>query len=175
MANWLSFEQLSRWDALVLLGFQYDAVTDADIAAALSDTSTIQHIDTRIDWEDDAWLDNFPGIPDDKKHGYRVAALVAELQAGGQLQQAIELDTFCIGRCCSGVANGHHRVRALQYLGFPVAPFSLGGHLDLLERLVKKAGTQCPESLQRFIAPRLLAMDPENDGVAPIRLRRKRA
>ena len=130
MANWLNFSKISdwaEWTGFGLSGFQYNEVTDADITSALANSSVIASIDTNLDWEDDEYLSETPDVSEDKKHAHRIAALVRELRVGGNIRNAVEIDTFCMDRCCSGVFNGHHRIRAMQFLGMECGPFSLSG------------------------------------------------
>lgn len=165
MANWLVFERVKAWEAAVLPLFQYDRVTDADIAAALADDANLQHVDTRIEWEDDDWLRANTAIPESRKHAYRVAALVKAFQSGEVMTRPIFLDTFLLDRCGCGVGDGHHRIRALQFLGVPAGPFALSGHLTPLEDLVRTAGCTLPQEHAAFFAQRFHA--PEEDDVVP--------
>lgn len=157
MANWLIFSKISKWADLLLPGFQYDGVSDADITSALANSSVITSIDTNLDWEDDEYLSGTPDVAEDKKHAHRIAALVHEFRVCGNMRNAVEIDTFRIDRCCSGVTNGHHRIRAMQFLGVECGPFSLSGSLDMLEDLVRVAGTECPAEFRRYFGPSLLA------------------
>jgi len=157
MANWLNLSRLKEWEFAFYVGFAYDAVTDADIEAALSDVTNLAQVDVRLDWEDDRWLKQHTGIPATQKHAYRIAALVHAFRAGDVMRHAIELDTYVVPQCCSCVCNGHHRIRALQYLGVPAAPFGLAGLLDALEDLVRKAAAECPPDAARYFSPELLA------------------
>jgi hypothetical protein len=153
MANWLNLEEMRNWSGIIFLGFQYDDIPDDDIDRALADDALFS-INTDLDWEDDKVLRESQRIPDRLKHAYRVAALVKSIETR-KLEKAIELDTFCTVRCRSCIPNGHHRIRALQYLGFDSAPFSLSGHLDSLEELVRIAGVKCPENAGRFVKSEL--------------------
>lgn len=163
MANWLVFEQVKAWDAAVLPLFQYDGVTDEAIAAALSDEANLSHVNPSIDWEDDHWLQACTTIPVEHKHAYRVAALVRAFQAGSSMSRPIYLDTFLLGQCGCGVGDGHHRIRALQFLGVPAGPFALSGYTTLLNELVRTAGCAVPQEHAKYFASRFLA--PEDDDV----------
>lgn len=156
MANWLTFKDIAKCEEIPFTGFQYDEVLDADIQAALADAETLQRVKTTIDWEDDAFLHESEVIPEDKKHAYRIAALVSELKAGGQIQNPIEMDTFTMHKCLSCVYNGHHRIRALQFLGLTCGPFSMSGDLDILENIVAVAGTVWPSQKHHYFADALL-------------------
>lgn len=163
MANWLNLTKLKEWDYPFFLGFAYDAVTDEDIEAALTDVVNLPHVDVRLDWEDDRWLEQHTGIPASQKHAYRIAALVRAFREGDVMQRTIALDTFTVGTCCSCVPNGHHRIRALQYLGVHSGPFGLSGLVDVLEDLVRKAGSECPPDAAHYFSAELLA--PAEDDV----------
>jgi hypothetical protein len=162
MANWLTFEKVKAWSATPLRLFQYDSVPDELISRALADTVVLDHVDTSLDWEDDRWLRACQAVPDEHKHAYRVAALVRELRAGGKLRRPILIDTFMLGRCGCGIDNGHHRIRALQYLGVPCGPFGLSGYLGPLEELVRLAGTKVPGEFAHFFSPQLLEAQPDD-------------
>lgn len=156
MANWLYLDKIEGREFSLIMGFQYDSVSDAQILRALGDPQVLCQVSPALDWEDDEWLAESTAVACDDKHAYRVAALVALLQEGGTLTQPIELDTFLAGRCANGIGNGHHRIRALQYLGVPVAPFSLSGALDMLEDLVKGAGAPGPGVHAQYFSPELI-------------------
>lgn len=127
----------------------------------------IASIDINLDWEDDEYLSETPDVSEDKKHAHRIAALVRELRVGGNIRNAVEIDTFCMDRCCSGVFNGHHRIRAMQFLGMECGPFSLSGSLDMLEELVRIAGADCPVEFERYFGESLLAATEEDVPVVP--------
>ena len=168
MANWLQFNKIELWDSVGITGFQYNEVSDAEIQAALY-SPHLPHINTALDWEDDDWLADHMTITPNKKHAYRVAALVADLRAGLGLATAIELDTFSAMRCCSCVPNGHHRIRALQFLGVPCGPFSLAGNLKELSALVRLAQLPCPPEFTHFFRSALLLKNNQD-----VRVRQKR-
>lgn len=161
MANWLLFDKLRGWESPLPL-FQYDGVPDTDIAKALSDLGSLSRVDVHIDWEEDVWLARATHVPEHLKHAYRVAALVHHLRSGALLCNPIELDTFAMHTCGCGVTNGHHRIRALQFLGVPFGPFSLSGYLKPLEDLVQHAGIAAPLDSSTYFHPRLLLSSPDD-------------
>lgn len=163
MANWLNFERVKQWDAAVIPLFQYDSVKDEDISTALADAQHLPHVDVHIEWEDDDWLRANTAIAPERKHAYRVAALVRAFQAGEPMMRPIFLDTFLLGQCGCGIGDGHHRIRALQYLGVPAGPFALSGYLAPLEELVRVAGCPVPQEYVAYFAERFLS--PEDDDV----------
>jgi hypothetical protein len=158
MANWLTFEKIQHWDYLFFPGFQYDIILDEHIEVALADIENLVSVKPEIDWEDDRWLRENKSIPEERKHAYRVAALVKAFRDGNLLKKGISLDTFCVRDCRSCVSNGHHRVRALQFLGLPAGPFWLSGLVDPLKELVELAGTQPPAEASYFCDAALLAL-----------------
>lgn len=162
MANWLKFKKIEDWEVLTLLGFQYDSITDDQIARAIGDLETLKNVDPSIDWEDDRWLSRCKSVPDDQKHAYRVAALVKAFMSSSPMQESITLDTFSNGQCCSCVSNGHHRIRALQYLGMEQGPFNLSGIVSHLENLVSIAGSECPSEFRKYFSQKLLTGDADD-------------
>lgn len=156
MANWLTFNKIAAWDYLFHLGFAYDDIPDEAIQAALDDPERLAKVDTSLDWEDDRWLAETPDIQEAQKHAYRIAALVRDFQAGELMEHAIWLDTYNVARCRSCVSNGHHRIRALQFLGLTAGPFALSGLLDPLEDLVRLAGCEPPREAMNYCVPTLL-------------------
>lgn len=156
MANWLHFEKMKEWDSAVLPFFQYDAISDDLITQALQNQAVLQHVNPTLDWEDDHWLTACATVSDEHKHAYRVAALVQAFRNGQPMHSSIHLDTFNLGCCGCGVSNGHHRIRALQYLGVPCGPFGLSGYLDPLEDLVRLAGMELPSEFSSYFDEHLL-------------------
>ncbi len=145
--NWLDIRLMRDWPYPAWQGFQYDYIEDIQIAEALAD-DRIVNVNASLDWEADHWLME-SDIAEDKKHSYRVAAIILALMNGGYLSK-IELDTYALN-CCSCVPNGHHRVRALEYLKCRVAPFGLQGTLDELEQLVELSGVPAKQA-KRILA-----------------------
>jgi hypothetical protein len=167
MANWLTLSKIEQWDRLFFLGFQYDEIPNEVIAEALCDPAKLAFVDCTVEWQEDRWLSAEKTIPDSKKHAYRIAAIVRALEAGDGMQKAVTLDTFSAARCRSAISDGHHRIRALQYLGLDCAPFSLGGVVSELRKLVDLAGATCPAGATKFFSQQLLAQ--EADDIKPSR------
>ena len=168
MANWLNFERLKQWNALMFPLFQYDDISDDTITQALRDVRNVAQIPIHKDWEDDIWLAQHALIPEELKHAYRVAALVQALQRGDRLKRPISLDTFVLEHCGCAVNDGHHRIRALQYLGVAAGPFALGGHLDLLEEVVMLAGCDAPTEHAHYFEERLLHLYDDDVVLLPL-------
>ena len=166
MANWLNLKKLEDWEFPMFQGFQYDHIEDATIASALADFENLAQVDPLLDWEDDHWLSENQNIPDEHKHAYRVAALVHQFQHGHPMQHGISLDTFLANKCCSCIPNGHHRIRALQFLGVNIVPFELGGSVKTLEQLLQLAGEPNPSpETQKYFSQQLLT--PSSDDFHP--------
>lgn len=159
MSNWLAINKIENWDFSVLLGFQYDDIPDEHIEDALNDSKLLPLVDAKKDWEDDHFLAETPQIPDARKHAYRVAAIIDSIRRGERISHAIELSTFANGNCVSCVTNGHHRIRAFQFLGLTAAPFSLDGMVDELERLVTVAGTEPSDDMHGIFEESLFEKD----------------
>lgn len=138
--NYLSLSKMRTWEGAFIQCFQYDDVMDEQIAKALADLDNINAVNPDIDWEDDAFLAHHEGIPDNEKHAYRVAAIVKTLQDEPCFKHPIEFDTYSNGQCGFCVPNGHHRVRAADFLKIDVVPFSLNGDLNMIDELVELAG-----------------------------------
>lgn len=158
MANWLTFDKIQNWEYLFWPGFQYDEIPDEHIEAALADIASLKHVKPELDWEADRWLHENKQIPTERKHAYRVAALVKSFREGRLMRKGINLDTYCVQDCRSCVPDGHHRVRALQFLGLKSGPFWTCGIVDQLEELVRLAGTQPPAEAAQFCDPALLVL-----------------
>lgn len=160
MSNWIDLTKMDEWDYPFFLGFQYDSITDEDIQAALLDFENLAQVNPNLDWEDDMWLAKHSVIPENKKHSYRVAALVHQFKNGKPMEHGINLDTFSVSNCLSCVTNGHHRIRAIQYLGVPAAPFDLSGSVKPLKELVKIAGVPGPGTeFEHYFSSNLLKKD----------------
>jgi hypothetical protein len=130
----LSFKRLEQWKYPAFPGFQYDFIPDAMITWALT-WSRLDQVDLSIGWEDDIFLYNEESLSGELKHALRVARLVKHIREGGTVYP-VELDTFNVNNCCSCISDGHHRIRALQYLKLPAVPISLNGHIDELNILM---------------------------------------
>jgi len=159
MNHWLNFEKIQDFDFIIYKGFQYDDITDADILKALAASDALSKVDTNCDWEFDTCFRKTDETSLMQNHAYRIAALVLELNSGGKIKNRIEIDSFAMQSCCSCVNNGHHRIRALQYLGLKSGPFSLSGDLDVMDELVVIAGDVCPDNATHFFNEELLIND----------------
>jgi hypothetical protein len=132
---YVKFKHIEKWDYSIWKGFQYDYISDEMITNALN-YSNLDNIDLNIDWEDDYLLQNDNSISDEFKHAIRIAGLVKKIQSNGiEIIQPIIIDTFTVETCCSCIYNGHHRIKALQYLKYDRFPASLNGYNSELKKL----------------------------------------
>jgi hypothetical protein len=161
MANWLNFEKIQEWEYICIPGFQYNSINDEQISRALSDFENLKYVRPDIDWEDDSWLASNKTIDTTQKHAYRVATLVSTFRSGDLMQHGISLDTFSNMQCCSCVSNGHHRIRALQYLGLDCGPFWMMGLVDELQALLRLAEVKPPAEAVKYCTPELLVVQPD--------------
>lgn len=140
--NYLSISAMRTWQTPFLQFFAYDEITDKQIEMALSDLDNLILVDPDIDWEDDDFLAGHAGIAEKDKHAYRVAAIVMALRESPYFQSPISFDTEANSQCGFCVTNGHHRIRAAEFLGIDVVPFSLNGYVDMIEELIDLAGRE---------------------------------
>ena len=132
----IGFEKIYNWDCLLFTGFQYDDISDKMIEEALL-YNKFDKIDISKGWEDDDFLEADTSISDDIKHAIRVAALVMHIRDGGGVNP-VNLDTFTMNVCRSCISDGHHRIRALQYLGYTHFPAYCSGEVKLLKCLIDR-------------------------------------
>jgi hypothetical protein len=133
-AVFVKFKDLLNWDFITLKGFQYDSVTNNDIALCLNNPD-LNKINISLDWEDDQYLFNAKHIENNLKHAMRIAALIVEFNKPDSSIEPVDIDTVSVNQCLSAITNGHHRIRALQYLGYNGFPSYLSGYCSMLEEL----------------------------------------
>jgi hypothetical protein len=133
--NLIPFEALAQWKYPFIQGFQYDDITDSLIDQALFST-IVDKVNIDIEHEDDKFLLK-ANYPEEYKHALRIAAIVKHLHRGGKLNKPIEIDTFWINTCCSCIGDGHHRLRALQYVKADCFVASLSGEIQELDKLIE--------------------------------------
>ena len=108
-----------RNDAPFFFGpYAYEDITDAAIAKSISFAHTV---DLTVDWEEDC------------DHALRIAALVLLVESGVRLKPiSMEFcDTVKEPNLC---LDGHHRVRAYQYLELDGFYASGGGYVDEMKK-----------------------------------------
>jgi hypothetical protein len=133
-AVWVKFDDINNWDFIILKNFQYDFVTDSDIDFCLNHPD-LNNVNPHIDWEDDHYLANIKNIKNELKHAMRIASLILEFNKINSSINPIDIDTMAANHCFSSIPNGHHRIRALQYLGYDGFPAYLNGHCSDLDKL----------------------------------------
>jgi len=99
-ANFLSLSKMRTWTFPIFNTFQYDKISDNEIAAAIEDIENINLVNPLIDWEDDQFLTKNVRISDSIKHAYRVAAIALSIKEVDILS-AISLNTAHSIRCGS--------------------------------------------------------------------------
>jgi hypothetical protein len=112
-------------------GFVYDCISDDEI---LSATKYIEMCDISIDWQDDTRLHNSYTVPVELKHAARIAALAMEYKSGKGFSP-ITFDTYSLRHTMSGITDGNHRIRALQFLKIPWFPVVFSGDTDVLSKV----------------------------------------
>lgn len=121
--------------------FQYDYITDDQINLALSNIELLSKVNPKLDWEVDCFLYNTDECAEEMKHAYRVASIINSILAQG-IEHPIEFDTFTMFKCYSCITNGHHRIRALQFLKINIMPLSISGALDIIEQILQQCGVE---------------------------------
>lgn len=134
-AEYVLFSTFQNIDFL-FNGFQYDSITDEDIKYCLN-LDFLDKINIDIDWEDDYFLYNTNIVPESLKHAVRIAKIVQCILNGNFLMNPVSFDTFSEYNCLSCINNGHHRIRALQFLGYEGFPVTLSGELDFIDSIKK--------------------------------------
>ena len=129
--SWISFEKIKNWTHPVRKGFQYDSISNELIVMALAHPY-LNKIDISIDWEDDHALREQKDIHEELKHPLRIAKLIEHIRNDGGINP-VDLDTY--SNCCSCICNGHHRIRALQFLGYDCFPAYCSGIVSLINDL----------------------------------------
>ena len=113
-------------------GFAYDYISDEEIEESFQ---YIQFVNIEIEWQDDYELSNNKNIPDKLKHAIRVAKLVDIIRNNKGID-AVSFDTYSKG--LSFISDGHHRIRALQYLQYEYFPASIAGTISLIQKITRK-------------------------------------
>lgn len=135
--EYISFKKIKSWDKYC--GFVYDYITDEQIDIAmefLTDYPDIKNdIDISVNFLDDTFINK---IKDTQSlifaHSCRISMLV-EIAKHQQLDPVL-FDTECsVTDVYSGVTDGHHRIRALQYLKREVFPASCAGYVNTIDSL----------------------------------------
>lgn len=125
-------QAILEWDYSYFEGFQYDWITDKEITEALTHP-VLEKLDITIEHEAD--YDSLHDIPVRDYHILRVAVLVNYLHEH-VLVKSIGIDTIYQNKCCSCIGDGHHRIRALQYLKAAQILCDLQGCVSELDKLL---------------------------------------
>lgn len=126
----------------VLFGqFQYDYITDDQINLALSNIELLSKVNPKLDWEVDYFLYSTDECTEEMKHAYRVASVINSILSEG-IENPVEFDTFSMFKCHSCITNGHHRVRALQFLKINILPLSMSGSCDIIDYVLQQCGVE---------------------------------
>jgi len=130
----VTHKQMASWKFPAWTGYQYDSISDELINEALNHPD-IKHIDINIDWEDDKFLQDH-NMREEMKHPMRIAKLVIHFRNSGAVYP-VSIDTYARNYCKSCVSNGHHRIRALQFMGYDSFPAYCAGVVDVIEELLQ--------------------------------------
>lgn len=114
-------------------GFAYDSITDKEITNGFS---YIKYCDIEKDWQEDNNLCKTDKVPTELKHATRIAALVLEIEKGKGIYP-ISFDTYA-NKSPSGIYDGNHRIRALQYIKSEYFPATLSGIVTELNKFKRK-------------------------------------
>lgn len=125
------FRLFYKWEYYT--GFAYDAITDNEIAEAFS---YIEYCDIEKEWQDDIALYDTKKVPENLKHASRIAALVIDIQTGKGIDP-VNFSTYAI-KSPSGISDGNHRIRALQYTRHEYFPVCLNGNVIELNKFRRK-------------------------------------
>ena len=96
----------------------------------------LSKVDIERDWQDDTLFDD-SSMDFEFVHALRIAVLILSIERGNGVKPVF-LDTMVGGDCCSCIFDGHHRIRALQYLGYTHFPVSCSGEVRLINQIVDK-------------------------------------
>lgn len=130
----LSFQALERWEYPLHREFSYDYIGDSEIEAALA-SPELDAFQLSKSWVDRT--DNHSTGADNPIHPLIIAKLVSEFRKGGnahpiRIEAAEDIRSEC-GFC---VPDGHHRLRALQFLGRSSFEATLDGDEIALKQLL---------------------------------------
>ena len=97
--------------------------------------------DLSRDWQDDIFeitpdYTQYPTLRMDY-HPLRVRAFIEHLSNGDWIAP-VTLYTSDFRYCPNCVSDGHHRIRALQYMGYTHFPAYCSGLINEIERIVEK-------------------------------------
>lgn len=117
---WISFEEFKTWG--YYNGFAYDDISDDEITQVLeNDRFIVESVNLNKGWQ--TQVNNI------ETHIHRIAKLTQEIGILGiKKEYSISMTVSFNGffsrfyfnafKCPSLICDGHHRIRALQYLGY---------------------------------------------------------
>src|SRR3989338_1563086 len=154
---WLSFELFKNWE--YYNGYAYDEISDDDITFVLKDPHQRQIVDNfnlKRGWQSELYEGK------EETHVHRIAKLTQVIGIYGiNSQDFINIYVSFYGKvfgniysrvfnCPSLICDGHHRIRALQYLGYDSFPVILSGYHDDETKFIEKYCFQHPTIIKKY-------------------------
>ena len=144
--QWVCFHKIARWGYPYIQSFAYDWISNKYIDR-MNNHPLLLKTDLSKDWQDDIFDITDPSLfPPDyiqyptirmDYHPLRVRAIIEHLINRGWIAP-ITLDTYSNRSCPNCISDGHHRIRALQYLGYTHFPAYCSGLINEIERIIDK-------------------------------------
>lgn len=128
----ITFDALEAWSYPVHRTYTYDYISDDSIKAILAQVDALERFQLADSWGE--LTENYTTGPDNPVHPWVVAKLVSKIGRGAEVT-AIQIiaEPDIRERCGFCVTDGHHRLRALQFLGQRYFTARMTGELsDLL-------------------------------------------
>jgi len=130
----VSFTQLSRWKHPIIRGYAYSYITNKMIEQARFHPY-FSMVNVQKEHEDDNSGNNFY-ISMEIWHAIRIAKLAECISFEG-LKKAIIIDTMTNANAIMCIPDGHHRIRAMQYLGHTAFYAGISGFCKDIEQLLR--------------------------------------
>ncbi|WP_199438674.1 hypothetical protein [Vibrio owensii] len=132
--EFLAFSAFSKYK-FSIPGFAYDHINNDIIEKALQ-SEEFENVNINCGWEQDTYLLNASHLDDEFKHALRIAKIINLILDGTFKFTPVNFDTHYIEKCMSGISDGHHRIRALRYLGYSEIPCYLSGSEQIIDELL---------------------------------------
>ena len=134
--EFISFKKIEKWDKYS--GFVYDFITDEQIEFSTEILKRYPAIKNKlnigVNWLDDPYMEVVNDLELFTLHAWRISLLI-DIAKKEQLTPVV-FDTISnVVNVYSGVLDGHHRIRALQYLNRPVFPGYCSGYADEIDSI----------------------------------------
>ena len=135
--EYISFKKIEKWDKYS--GFVYDFITDKQIEFAteiLKQYPEIkQNLNIDVNFLDDKHMENYKTEQElIFMHSCRISILI-DIAKNNSLIPVV-FDTIAnVVDNYSGVLDGHHRIRALQYLKRLIFPAYCSGYVDEIDSI----------------------------------------